>query len=109
MKDCPKNVTKCGKDLIMNYLNEPSFFKTNSINLHNWRKIISNYVEYYPEIITDLLNIIDGKNVFSSKIKENDKIRILRIISFIIYSCKKDFMKDFLMEKELGFIQIIVN
>ena len=96
MNDCPKNVTKCGKDLIMNYLNDPSFFKTNSINLHNWRKIISNYVEYYPEIITDLLNIIDGKNVFSSKIKENDKIRILRIISFIIYSCKKDtFSKQF--------------
>ena len=96
MEDCPKNVTKFGKDLIMNYFNDPTFFKTDRINLHNWRKIISKYAEYYPEIINDLLDNIDGKSIFSSKTKDDDKIRILRRIGFVIYSCKKDtFSKQF--------------
>ena len=96
MEDCPKNITKWGKDLIMNYFNDQNFFKTNSKNLHNWRKIISHYADNYPEIITDLLNNIDGKNIFSTKTSDNDKIRILRRISFVIYSCKKDtFNKQF--------------
>ena len=96
MDDCPKYVTKAGKELIMNYLNDPSFFKTDSINLHNWRKIISKYAEFYPEIITDLLNNLDGKNIFFAKISDSDKIRILRRIGFVIYSCKKDtFSKQF--------------
>ena len=96
MEDCPKYVTKYGKDLIMNYFNDPNFFKTDSINLHNWRKIISHYVEYYPEIINDLLNNIDGKTSFLSKTNDKDKIRILRRIGFVIYSCKKDtFSKQF--------------
>jgi hypothetical protein len=96
MEDCPKQVTKHGKDLIMNYFNDPTFFNTDRINLHNWRKIIAYYADFYPEIITDLLNNIDGKSVFSSKTNENDKIRILRRISFVIYSCKKDtFSKQF--------------
>ena len=95
MEDCPKNVTKCGKDLIMNFFNDPSFFKMGSINLHKWSKIISHYVEYYPEILTDLLNNLDGKNILL-KTNDLDKIRILRRISFIIYSCKKDtFSKEF--------------
>ena len=96
MEDCPKNVTKYGKELIMNYFNDPNFFKTDSINLHNWRKIISHYADYYPEIINDLLNNIDSKNIFLAKTSDDDKIRILRRISFVIYSCKKDtFSKQF--------------
>ena len=96
MEQCPKNVTKYGKDLIMNYFNDPNFFKTDSITLHNWRKIISHYVEYYPEIITDLLNNIDGKNYFLQRTNDIDKIRILRRVGFVIYSCEKDtFSKQF--------------
>jgi hypothetical protein len=96
MEQCPKSVTKYGKDLIMNYFNDANFFKTDSISLHNWRKIISHYVECYPEIINDLLNNIDGKTYFLSKTNDADKIRILRRISFVIYSCKKDtFSKQF--------------
>ena len=96
MEDCPKKVTKYGKELIMNFFNEPSFFKTDTINLHNWTKIMSHYADYYPEIITDLLNNIDGKSIFLLKTNDEDKIRILRRISFVIYSCKKDtFSKQF--------------
>ena len=96
MEDCPKKVTKYGKELIMNFFNEPSFFKTDTINLHNWSKIISHYADYYPEIITDLLDNIDGKSIFSGKTNDEDKIKILRRISFVIYSCKKDtFSKQF--------------
>ena len=94
MENIPK-VTKYGKDLIMNYFNEPSFFQTDTINLHNWRKIISHYANYNPEIINDLLYNIDGKG-FLLKTNDNEKIRILRRISFVIYSCQKDtFSKQF--------------
>ena len=96
IKDSPKKITKWGKDLIMNYFNDPNFFKTDTINLNNWSKIISIYVSYYPEIITDLLNNVDGKNLFIIKTSDNEKIHILRRISFVIYSCKKDtFNKQF--------------
>ena len=79
-----------GKDLIMNYFTDSKFFKTDNLNLHNWSKILSHYADCSPEIINDLLNKIDDKNIFSVKVSESDKIRILRRISFVIYSCERD-------------------
>ena len=91
-----KNITICGKNMINEYLNDDSFFKTSSINLHNWKKIISNYEKNYSDIITDLINNIDNNKFLFSKTNDNDKIRILRRISFVIYSCKSDtFSKNF--------------
>ena len=90
MENIPKYVTKYGKDLIMNYFYDSKFFKTDNLNLHNWKIIISHYAYCYPEIINDLLNKIDDKNIFSQKVSESDKIRILRRISFVIYSCEGD-------------------
>ena len=90
MVKIPKHVTKFGKDLIWNYFYDSKFFKTDNINLHNWSIIISHYADCYPEIINDLLNKIDDKNIFSVKVSESDKIRILRRISFVIYSCERD-------------------
>ena len=90
MEEIPKTITKFGKDLIMNYFYDSKFFKTDNLNLHNWSKIISHFVDCYPEIMNDLLNKIDDKNIFSPKINESDKIRVLRRISFVIYSCKID-------------------
>ena len=90
MEKIPKTMTKFGKDLIMNYFYDSKFFKTDNLNLHNWSKIISHFVACYPEIINDLLNKIDDKNIFSVKVSESDKINILRRISFVIYSCERD-------------------
>jgi hypothetical protein len=90
MVKIPKHVTKFGKELIWNYFYDSKFFKTDNINLHNWSIIISHYADCYPEIINDLLNKIDDKNIFSVKVSESDKIRILRRISFVIYSCERD-------------------
>ena len=90
MEKIPKNITKFGKDLIMNYFTDSKFFKTDNLNLHNWSKILSHYADCSPEIINDLLNKIDDKNIFSVKVSESDKIRILRRISFVIYSCERD-------------------
>ena len=90
MENIPKSVTKYGKDLIMNYFYDSKFFKTDNLNLHNWSIIISHYAYCYPEIINDLMNKIDDKNIFSQKVSESDKIRILRRISFVIYSCEGD-------------------
>ena len=90
MEKIPKTVTRFGKDLIMNYFYDSKFFKTDNTKLHNWKIIISHYADCYPEIINDLLNKIDDKNIFSPKVSESDKIRILRRISFVIYSCEGD-------------------
>ena len=91
-----KNITICGKSMINEYINDDSFFKTSSINLHNWKKIISYYEKNYSDIITDLINNIDNNKFLFSKTNDSDKIRILRRISFVIYSCKSDtFSKQF--------------
>jgi hypothetical protein len=86
MEKIPKTMTKFGKDLIMNYFYDSKFFRTDNLNLHNWSKIISHFVACYPEIINDLLNKIDDKNIFSVKVSDSDKINIVRRISFVIYS-----------------------
>ena len=89
MRDCPKNTTFCGKNLFREYLNDPSFFVTKPKMIRNWRKIISSLVKYYPELLTDLINNIDNGFLF---VKGNDeeKMKTLRRISFVIYSCEKD-------------------
>ena len=95
MKDCPKNTTICGKNLFMDFLDDPSFFVTTPKKLRNWRKIISSSTDYYPEILTDLINNID-KGFLFVKGSDEDKMKTLRRISFVIYSCDKDtFQKQF--------------
>ena len=95
MKDMPELLTKCGKDTFINYLNGPKFFETTAKMLRNWRKIISISVKHYPELLSDLIKTIGG-GFLSLGSSDEDKIKTLRRISFIIYSCEKDiFAKEF--------------
>ena len=89
MKDCPKNTTTCGKYLFKEYLNDPSFFVTKPKMLRNWKTIISISVKYYPELLTELINNIDNGFLFL-KGSDEEKMKTLRRISFVIYSCEKD-------------------
>ena len=93
MKDCPKNTTSCGKYLFKEYLNDPSFFVTKPKMLRNWRSIISSSVKYYPELLTELINNIDNGFLFV-KGSDEEKMKTLRRISFVIYSCEKDTFHD---------------
>ena len=93
MHDCPKNTTICGKSLIKDYLNDPSFFVTKPKMIRNWRSIIASSVKYYPEILTDLINNIDSGFLFL-KGSDEEKMKTLRRISFVIYSCEKDTFHD---------------
>ena len=95
MKDIPELLTKIGKDIYINYLNGPTFFITTPKMLRNWRKIISISVKHYPELLSDLIKTIGG-GFLSLGSSDEDKIKTLRRISFIIYSCEKDtFSKEF--------------
>ena len=95
MKNIPDVLTKCGKDTFINYINDPSFFITTSKMLRNWRKIISISVNHYPELLSDLIKTMGG-GFLSLGSSDEDKIKTLRRISFIIYSCEKDiFAKEF--------------
>ena len=89
MKDCPKNTTTCGKYLFKEYLNDPSFFVTKPKMLRNWKTIISSSIKYYPELLTELINNIDNGFLFL-KGSDEEKMKTLRRISFVIYSCEKD-------------------
>ena len=89
MRDCPKSTTLCGKNLFKEYLNDPSFFVTKPKMIRNWRSIISSSVKYYPELLSDLLNNIDNGFLFV-KGSDVDKMKTLRRVSFVIYSCEKD-------------------
>ena len=95
MISCPEMTTSCGKLMFMEYLNDPSFFITTPMILSNWRKLISASVTYYPEILTDLISTTSKRFPFLN-VNDEDKIKTLRRISFVIYSCQKDaFQKDF--------------
>jgi hypothetical protein len=100
MKDCPSQVTYCGKYMFMEYLNSPTFFMTTPKILRNLRKFISLSVKDYPEILTDLIKNINTGFFFIGG-SDEDKIKTLRRISFIIFSCENDtFQKDFDTIKE---------
>ena len=106
MRDCPSQVTLCGKSLIMDYLNDPTFFVTTPKILRNLRNFISLFVQYYPEIISELIRNINAGFLFIGG-NDEDKIKTLRRISFVIYSCQKDtFRKDFdnIKEKAKSFL-----
>ena len=95
MKDIPDLLTKIGKDIFINYLNAPLFFVNTPKMLRNWKKIISISVKHYPELLSDLIKTIGG-GFLSLGSSDEDKIKTLRRISFIIYSCEKDtFAKEF--------------
>ena len=85
--------SQCGKNLIMDYFNSNSFFITTAKNLRTWKNIISNLCIYYKEIITDLLSNLDSGFIFL-KASNESKIKTLRRISFVIYSCEKDFFRN---------------
>ena len=95
MKDCPSQVTNCGKVMFMDYLNGPTFFITTPKILRNLRRFISLSVKFYPEILSELIRNINTGFLFLGG-SDEDKIKTLRRISFVIYSCDKDtFQKDF--------------
>ena len=89
MQSCPKDATLCGKSMFMDYFNDPDFFVTKPKMIKNWRQIISSSVKYYPEILKDLINNIDSGFLFL-KGSDEEKMKTLRRISFVIYSCEKD-------------------
>ena len=95
MRDCAPLTTNCGKNMFMDYLNGPNFFNTTPKILQNMRKFISGSVKFYPDILSDLIRNINSGFLFISG-SDEDKIKTLRRISFVIYSCEKDtFQKDF--------------
>lgn len=89
ISNCPKITSHAGKQPLMDYFNGDSFFKTTPKIIRLWKDIIRKLSEYYPEIIADLMNLMD-KGFFIFKNNENQIIKSLRRISFVIYSCEKD-------------------
>ena len=77
-----------GKQIILEYFLGNSFFDTTQIILREWRNILSIYSRYNPEMITELLKQMESFLIF--KKDASFKIRNLRRISFVIYSCEKD-------------------
>ena len=95
MKSMPDILTRIGKDIFINYLKGPSFFYTTPKVLRNWREIISISVKHYPDLLSDLIKSIGG-GFLSLGSSDEEKIKTLRRISFVIYSCEKDtFAKEF--------------
>ena len=87
--------TLCGKGMFMDYLKEPYFFMTRPKILRNFKKFISLLAVNYPDILGELIrNINSGFFLFG--VSDEDRIKTLRRISFVIYSCNKDqFKNDF--------------
>ena len=106
MEATPELVTICGKSIFMEYLNDPSFFITTPKILSNLRKFISLFVKNYSDLLGDLIRNINTGFFFLGG-NDEDKIKTLRRISFVIYSCENDtFQKDFdnIKEKAKSFL-----
>ena len=95
IKNSSKNISIVGKEPFMEYIKSPMFFTGSPNVLHGWKIIIELLSENYSEILHDLLVDIEDKNIFVKKTEE-EKGRILRRVSFVIYSRGKDkFNSDF--------------
>ncbi len=76
------------QQMIMDYFLGNSFFDTTQVILREWKIILSHYSKQNPEMITDLIKQMEPFLIF--KKDTSFKIRTLRRISFVIYSCEKD-------------------
>ena len=95
MEKSPKNIYNCAKDPLMEYIKSPQLFNVSQRELHESKIIISKLADEYQDILKDLINEMNDKNLFK-KISDEDKRKILRRVSFVIYSCEKDkFKKNF--------------
>ena len=95
MEKSPKNIYNCAKLSLMEYIKSPQLFNVTQRELHESKIIISKLADEYQDILKDLLNEMNDKNFFI-KNSDEDKRKILRRVSFVIYSCEKDkFNKNF--------------
>ena len=89
MNDSPDYTSLAGKTTIMEYFTSDSFFKTTPRIIRLWKDIISNLSSKYSQIIDDLIGQMNSGFLFIKGSNET-KIKTLRRISFVIYSCEKD-------------------
>ena len=99
MEKSPTNVSTCGKDVLIEYINTPKLFKSTASELHEWKNIIKLFAKNYKDILKDLINDMNDKNIFVKKTEE-EKSKTLRRVSFVIYSCgRDDFSANFALIK----------
>ena len=99
MEKSPTNVSTCGKDGLIEYINTQKLFKSTASELHEWKNIIKLFAKNYKDILKDLINDMNDKNIFVKKTEE-EKSKTLRRVSFVIYSCgRDDFSANFALIK----------
>ena len=97
----PQFFTLLAKQNIMDFFLLNNFFDTNETNLNLWKNIIKNLLENNHGIIKDLIDQLDNTGILFLKASDNVKIKTLRRISFVIYSCEIDtFNKELFKIKE---------
>ena len=95
MEKTSKNIVSCSKSQLMDYIKSPQLFNCNVTELHGRRMLISKLRENYQDILIDLIHEMNDNSIFGKK-SDEEKKKILRRVSFVIYSCDKDvFSKDF--------------
>ena len=95
MEKTAKNIVSCSKSQLMDYIKSPQLFNCSVAELHGRRMLISKMRENYQDILIDLIHDMNDNIIFGKK-SDEEKKKILRRVSFVIYSCEKDvFSKDF--------------
>ncbi|MCQ2815665.1 MAG: dopey family protein [archaeon] len=88
--DCNNKIAfSTSKQNIYEYFFNENFFATTPTNLGQWKKILENVAKCEKDIIGDLINQMNSGFLFL-KGSDSFKIKTLRRISFVIYSCPKD-------------------
>ena len=95
MEKTAKNIVTCSKSQLMDYIKSPQLFNCSVTELHGRRILISKLRENYQDILVDLIHEMNDNSIFIKK-SDEEKKKILRRVSFVIYSCEKAvFNKDF--------------
>ncbi len=92
MKQAPSITYNSSKDKIMEFFLDQDFFNMSPKNISLWKDIIAEFSRPYNTIINDLMDKINqGGGLFFSKNTDQLNIIAMRRLSFIIYSCPKNY------------------
>ena len=90
MEKSPTNISTLGKESLMEYIKSTKLFRSTTSQLHEWKNIINLLSKNYKDILKDLIHELSDKNKIVKKTEE-EKSKILRRISFVIFSCDNDY------------------
>ena len=104
-----RDIVDCVREQLMDFFKSKYFFICNKNELNDKKRFVSYLTNKYPKILDDLFNSLNDSffNFFNKT--DEQKRDILRRISFVIYSCKKEIFSNNFLSIQEKFKNILSN